>query len=190
MNSTCILIPVPEFLLVNSTARRFLMVAFFEGKFLCSFLYLLMHSLTIFGSAGICADNLCPANQWKCWKSDIRSPVFNKATVTRTDNNTSETYVGLTENDFNTRYRNHTSSFQPAHSRNSSELSKHMWDFKDNNIAHTISWNILASANKRCNLCLLEKFIIICQPERSTLNKRNELVSSCRHRNKSLLRYN
>ena len=59
-----------------------------------------------------------------------------------------------------------------------------------------ISWNILArakphnSANRRCNLCLLEKFIVIRQPERSTLNKRNELVSLCRHRNKALLRYN
>ena len=96
---------------------------------------------------------------------------------THSDNNTSETYLGLTENDFKTRYRNHTSSFRHAHSRNSTELSKHIWDFKDNNIAHIISWNILArakpfnSANKRCNLCLLEKFTIICQPERSTLNK-------------------
>ena len=36
-----------------------------------------MLSLTIFGSAGIWADNLCPASQWKCWKSNIRSSVFN-----------------------------------------------------------------------------------------------------------------
>ena len=43
---------------------------------------------------------------------------------------------------------------------------------------------------KRCNLCLKEKFLIICPPELSTLNKRNELVSSCRHRNKALLRNN
>ena len=40
-------------LLVNSAARRFLMVAGFEGQCLRSFLYLLMRSLTIFGSAGI-----------------------------------------------------------------------------------------------------------------------------------------
>ena len=30
-----------------------------------------------FGSACIWADNLCPASQWKRWKSDIRSSVFN-----------------------------------------------------------------------------------------------------------------
>ena len=39
--------PVPEFLLVNSTARWFLMAASFEGNFLSSFLYLLMCLLTI-----------------------------------------------------------------------------------------------------------------------------------------------
>ena len=56
----------------------FLTAAGFEGKFLSSFPYLLMSSLTIFGSAGIWADILCPASQWKCWKCDIRSSVFNK----------------------------------------------------------------------------------------------------------------
>ena len=55
--------PVPEYLLVNSAARRFLMAAGVEGKFLSSFLYLLTCSLTIFGSTGIWADNLCPASQ-------------------------------------------------------------------------------------------------------------------------------
>ena len=111
----------------------------------------------------------------------------------RTDNSTSETYVGLTENDFKTRYDK--SSLRHAHSRNSTKLSKHIWDFKDNNIADTVSWNILSrakpynSANKRCNLCL-GNFIIICQRENFTLNKRNEPVASYRHRNKALLRYN
>ena len=115
---------------------------------------------------------------------------------TRTDNSTSETYVGLRENDFKTRNRNDSSSLRHAHSRNSTKLSKHIWDFKDNNIVDSVSWNILSrakpydTANKRYNLCLLEKFIIICQPENSTLNKRNELLSSCRHKNKALLRYN
>ena len=35
-----------------------------------------------------------------------------------------------------------------------------------------------------------EKLIIICRPELSSLNKRNELVSSCSHRGKALLRNN
>ena len=81
-------------------------------------------------------------------------------------------------------------------SRNSTELSKYVWSLKDNNINHVITWQIIArakpynSASKRCNLCLLEKFIIIREPHRCTLNKRNELVSGCRHRKKSLQRSN
>ena len=93
------------------------------------------------------------------------------------------------------RVRNHTASFRHAKHRNSTELSKYIWTLKDNNINFFISWRILSSSlpykssNKRCNLCLKEKFLIICRPELSSLNKRNELVSSCRHRNKALLHY-
>ena len=59
-----------------------------------------------------------------------------------------------------------------------------------------ISWRILSSrspynsASKRCNLCLKEKLLIIRRPELSSLNKRKKLVSSCRRRNKALLRNN
>ena len=117
--------------------------------------------------------------------------VIYQAAVTRKDNNKKDTYIGLTENNFKTRYRNHTASFRHAKLRNSTELSKYIWTLKDNCIDHFISWRILSShspyssASKRCNLCLREKFLIICQPDLSTLNKRNELVSSCRHRNKA-----
>ena len=133
--------------------------------------------------------NACPLNG-NC----LQSSVVYQATVTRNDNNTAETYIGLTENDFKTRYGNHTASFRHTRLRNSTELSKHIWTLKDSNIDHFISWRIISSsspynsASKRCNLCLKEKFLIICRPELSTLNKRNELVSSCRHRNKALLR--
>ena len=107
--------------------------------------------------------------------------------------NTTETYVGLTENEFKTRYRNHTSSFRHTKHRHSTELSKYIWTLKDGNIEHNISWKILSTSraynrsSKRCNLCIKEKFFIICRPHLATLNKRNELVSACRHRTKALL---
>ena len=124
--------------------------------------------------------NACPLDG-NC----LQPSVIYQATVTRKDNNTTETYIGLTENDFKTRYRNHTASFR-----------KHIWTLKDNNIEHFISWRILSShspynsSSKKCNLCLKEKFLIICRSELSTLNKRNKLVPSRRHRNKALLRNN
>ena len=50
------------------------------------------------------------------------------------------------------------------------------------------SWNKPYNpAFNRCNLCLWEKYLIFCRPDLSTLNKRNELINSCRHANKSLL---
>ena len=73
--------------------------------------------------------NTCPLNG-NC----LQSSVVYQATVTRQDNNITETYVGLTENDFKTRYRNHTASFRHAKHRNSTELSKYIWTLKDNNI--------------------------------------------------------
>ena len=131
----------------------------------------------------------CPLNG-NC----LQSSIIYQATINRLDDNTTETYVGLTENEFKTRYRNHTASFRHEKYKNSTELSKYIWTLKDKNIDYDISWRILSnntvynSSNKRCNLCLKEKFFIICHPELSTLNRRNELVSSCRHRKKATLR--
>ena len=133
----------------------------------------------------------CPLNG-NC----LQSSVVYQATVTRKDNLTTETYVGLTENDFKTRHRNHTASFRHPRLRNSTELSKYIWKLKDSNIDYSLSWHILSNSrsysnsSKRCNLCLKEKFIIIFRPDLSSLNKRNELVSCCRHRKKALLRNN
>ena len=94
-----------------------------------------------------------------------QSPLIYQATITRKDNSTTETYIRLTENDFKTRYRNHTTSFQHTKHRNSTELSKHIWTLKENNIDHFILWHILSSrspynsTSKRCNLCLKEKYL-------------------------------
>ena len=132
----------------------------------------------------------CPLNA-NC----LQSSLIYQATVTRKDNHTTETYIGLTENDFKTRYRNNTALRHP-HLRNPTELSQHIWNLPDNDIEHSLSWRIItkaqpySSTNTRCNLCLKEKLLIIHHPNLSSLNKCNELVSSCRHRNKALLRNN
>ena len=85
---------------------------------------------------------------------------------------------------------------QVAHSRNatisicgiSKTLSRHIWSLKRENIQYELSWKILTRGRvfnpvtKTCQLCLKEKFLIIFSPEGATLNKRNELFSTCRHR--------
>jgi len=117
-----------------------------------------------------------------------------QATVTTSEKK--ETYVSLTATEFKTRWRNHQMSFKHEARRNDTELSKCLWELKEKKNKFTVSWKILAKAraysnqSKRCNLCLHEKFFIISHPQMATLNKRNELVSSCRHRRKFILRYN
>ena len=74
--------------------------------------------------------------------------------------------------------------------------ARYIWTPKENNMDKFISWCIPSStspyngASKRCNPYLKEKLLITCRHELSSLNKHNKLVSSCRHRNKALLRNN
>ena len=104
------------------------------------------------------------------------------------------TYVGLTSNEFKKRLGNHRQSFKKEAHKHQTELSKHVWTLKDNNMNFTIKWTILSQAksysniSKRCNLCIAEKYYIICHPRLATLNKRSELVSACRHASKFKLK--
>ena len=44
----------------------------------------------------------------------------------------------------------------------------------------------LSALRKNCGLCDLEKKYIIAKPELASLNQRNELATSCRHRKKNI----
>ena len=107
--------------------------------------------------------------------------------------NTRETYIGLCDTTFKLRYRNHIRSFKNEQYRRATELSKYIWNLKDQNIKYNIKWKNIKQArsysnvNKKCNLCLWEKYFIICHPNMATLNKRSELTSHCRHSKKFLL---
>ena len=78
---------------------------------------------------------------------------------------------------------------------NETELSKHVWNLKDHGLDSNLSRGMhkMASpyqcSSKRCDLCLPEKVSIICADPDTLLNKRTELISKCRHRNKFLLAY-
>ena len=105
-----------------------------------------------------------------------------------------ETYIGLTANQFKTRFWNHTSPFRNENKRNATELSKHIWSLKDTKTNFAVTWEIMArtkpysNTTKRCNLCITEKFFIICKPGAGTLKKRNKLASACWHTGKYLIK--
>ena len=115
--------------------------------------------------------------------------IIYEATVTTTSGN-SKTYIGMTENEFKTRYNNHKRSFKDRKHSHDTVLSKYIWNLKDGNIDYKINWRIIKRARaykgnpSRCNLCLSEKLCILTSQNFSLLNKKSELVTKCRHENK------
>ena len=114
-----------------------------------------------------------------------------RATV-KTDLKT-ETYVGLTMNQFKDRWKIHDDDFSDPARRTQTELSSYIWSLKDNGTPYTISWELVRRAQpfspitRKCDLCIAEIMEIIYNPGLATLNKRNELFNHCRHRDKVLL---
>ena len=128
----------------------------------------------------------CPLDA-KCLQAKV---VYQTTATTVT---TTESYVGLASN-LKERYRNHNTFFWNTNRRNAVELSEHKWTLKDENKTFRIKWKVLKkckpnnNTNKKCNLCLHEKFILICRKDLCNLNKRNELPSSCPHKNRYVLK--
>ena len=126
----------------------------------------------------------CPLNG-QC----LTSSVIYEATL-KTDN-MAHTYIGLTEGTFKTRFNGHKQTFRHEKYRNSSEISKKVWELKDKGSNYNLTWRVLQQAHAykggrgSCDLCASEKLHILNNP--SSLNKRTELVSKCRHARKFLL---
>ena len=65
-----------------------------------------------------------------------------------------ETYIGLTENHFKTRCRNHLALFKDKskkNSKNATNLSRYIWSLKESNSSYVLRWRILARANPYSN---------------------------------------
>ena len=118
----------------------------------------------------------CPLNG-ECLRNDI---VY-QATVTCGE--TSESYVGITATSFKARLANHKASFKSKEKRNATELSKHTWDLKGRDLNYAIKWIVLCKVPH-----YTEKFFILCKQNTASLNKRSELLSKCRHKDKFLLK--
>ena len=131
----------------------------------------------------------CPL-QNKC----LTPKVIYQANVTNNVNSDEKFYRGLAETPFKVRFGNHTKDFNHKKYCKSTELSKYKWQLKENDITPQFTWEMLAQvyANTKinfCVLCLTEKLKIIdVFDDPRLLNKKSELVSSCRHQYKLLLK--
>ena len=75
-------------------------------------------------------------------------------------------------------------------------MSRYVGSLGAQNVPYTISWSIVTRAptyspvTKSCRLCLMEKYLIMFQPDRATLNVKSEFFASCLHKTKLLLKNN
>ena len=76
----------------------------------------------------------------------LQKGIVYQAEVCRVDNSSKETYVGLCDTEFKTRYNNHKSSFKLEHKKHQTELSKHIWKLKEQNLKYNLKWKII----KKC----------------------------------------
>ena len=131
----------------------------------------------------------CPLEQ-KCLTTNI---VY-KAKVTSSNQNYQEkVYFGSCETTFKKRFSNHKKSFNLKEYKNETELSNEIWWIKNSGHYPKVKWKIVKKCvpfspqTKRCLLCLNEKLEIAAYKEQNLLNKRNEIVSKCRHQSKYVL---
>ena len=115
--------------------------------------------------------------------------------------NSEETYTGISYTIWKTRLYSHNTTFNNPALRHKTSLADYIWDLQcpdkcyergeeecDQSIDYDITWKILARApgynpvTRMCRLCLKESFFILFHPETASLNKKNEIYQSCKHR--------
>ena len=132
----------------------------------------------------------CPLNG-EC----LTPKVIYRADVTNEANNDQKFYFGLAETTFKERYNNHKRDVKHIKYQYNTELTKYIWNLKNNSIQYNIHWKVVdkvyGNANlTMCKLCLTEKLWIINHiNDNNMLNKKSELINKCRHLRKFLLKH-
>ena len=134
-----------------------------------------------------CTDrSLCPLDG-KC----LTRAVIYQGDV-NTDDGEHHKYIGLSEPPFKGRSSDHRTSFNDRKYEVKTDLSKKVWELKDKGKVPNVTYSLVRKSSPyqpgsdHCNLCLWEKFHIM--KGNNLINKRDELVSKCRHVNKFLLK--
>ena len=130
---------------------------------------------------------ICPMGG-KCLQKNV---IYNATVSTENDE---ETYIGLCSTNFKSRLAIHKQSFKNENT-NQTSLRKHILKLKSENMPYELSWRIIDRGNifnpvsNVCQLCIREAYHIIFNKELASLNSKNEVFSSCRHK-KGILLYN
>ena len=130
----------------------------------------------------------CPSNRG-CLTESI---VCQENIMANIPGNEEKVNLGVSETKFKVRYGNYKQYFTKQHHKKDTELSKKYWKVKQQNGTPRIRWKVLKKCQaynqkkKQCILCLNEKYKI--DKGDNLLNKRTEILGTCRHRNKYKLK--
>ena len=121
--------------------------------------------------------------------------VIYRADVTNKANSYQKFYFGFAETTFKERYNNRKRDVRDIKYQYNTELTKYIWNLKNDSIQYNIHWKVVdkvyGNANlKMCKLCLIEKIWIINHiNDNNMLNKKSEFINKCRHLKKFLLKH-
>ena len=111
--------------------------------------------------------HLSPKSRMSIGQKVLSGYLEYNALVDRLDTNKTKNFYGTCGKSFKERYNNHTAPFRNKTKEKSTELSKYIWELKDNNIDYNLKWRIATKAqpyvcgSRKCDLCLTEKLTII-----------------------------
>lgn len=132
----------------------------------------------------------CPLNN-SCYEKDI---LYSAELNSNLPNYGAKVYKGICSTTFKERLGNHKKAFNHEEYEQESELSKEVWKIKREGGEFHIKWNKEAThrsyrpEGRSCRLCDNEKLVIALYEGNNMLNKRNEIISRCRHRFKYKLK--
>jgi len=146
-----------------------------------------------------CQDQLhCPLQPDRCdqnnviYQADVHAILNRTNTIQFNSIQPLMIYYGSTEREFKKRCSEHKTSFRKIPDSHTT-LSSYVWKLKEKKTPHFVNWSIKAkghafsSGGRACDLCLTEKLTILTADQNTMLNKRDELLETCRHRRKHLL---
>ena len=93
-------------------------------------------------------------------------------------------YYCISETKFKTRFSNRKKSFHHEKHKNNTQLSKELWNIKASKEEPVFVWKILGQYQP---YNVNTKRFLLCLNENNMLNKRTEIISKCRYRNKYAL---
>ena len=121
-----------------------------------------------------------------------KNVVYN-AEVTNLQTGNAEYYMGCTKRPIKRRVGEHLYAINNPDKSNSCTLTTHVRGLRADNIPHNIKWTIRDRGPPFnpiywvCRLCTKEKYYIMFEPDKATLNQRSEFFGHCWHKAPQLL---